>query len=175
MAARFLGVTGLWDLELRLEPSPDDRVGGVIVDLHVMGLLHSLPQGLVKANAGGCRSACSKAASTARGSETDFLHIQQSSQAACLIDAKPVADGMAMNAQELGDIPARVGRNRCRHISGLVVKASSCLRALMKYALLLLINLSAFTALDNVRVWRSRSDLSYLSVLACTWHRGDDS
>jgi hypothetical protein len=51
-------------------------------------------------------------------------------------------------------------RNRCSHISGLVVKATARLRALMKYALLLLINLSAVTALDNVRVWRSRSDLS---------------
>ena len=30
----------------------------------------------------------------------------------------------------------------------------------MKCALLLLINVSAFTALDHVRVWRSRSDLS---------------
>src|SRR5687768_7155740 len=30
----------------------------------------------------------------------------------------------------------------------------------MKYALLLLINVSAFTALDDGRVWRSRSDLS---------------
>jgi hypothetical protein len=32
--------------------------------------------------------------------------------------------------------------------------------ALMKGALLLLINLSAFKALDNVSVWRSRSDRS---------------
>jgi hypothetical protein len=51
-------------------------------------------------------------------------------------------------------------RNRCSHISGLVVKAAARLRALMKYALLLLIKLSAFAALDNVRVWRSRSDRS---------------
>jgi hypothetical protein len=40
------------------------------------------------------------------------------------------------------------------------VKVSARLRALMKYALLLLINLAAFMALDNVRVWRSWSDRS---------------
>src|SRR5919109_4934864 len=54
----------------------------------------------------------------------------------------------------------RTHRNRCSPISGLVVKASARLRPLMKYALLLLINVSAFTALNHVRVWRSRSALS---------------
>jgi hypothetical protein len=38
------------------------------------------------------------------------------------------------------------------------VKASARLRALMQSALLLLINLAAFTALDHVRIWRRRSD-----------------
>jgi hypothetical protein len=51
-------------------------------------------------------------------------------------------------------------RNRCRQLSGLVVKAFARLRALMTCALLLLLNLSAFTALDHVSVWRSRSDRS---------------
>jgi hypothetical protein len=40
------------------------------------------------------------------------------------------------------------------------VKASARLRALMQSALLLLINVSACTALDHVRVWRSQSDRS---------------
>jgi hypothetical protein len=55
---------------------------------------------------------------------------------------------------------SRTNRNRCGHISGLVVKALFHLRALMKCALLLLINLSAVTAHDHVRVWRSWSDRS---------------
>jgi hypothetical protein len=62
--------------------------------------------------------------------------------------------------QRQGAFESSTNRNRCSHISGLCVKVSSHLRALMKCALLLLINLAAFTALDNVRVWRSRSDRS---------------
>jgi hypothetical protein len=62
--------------------------------------------------------------------------------------------------QRQGALESRTNRNRCSHISGLMVKASSCLRALMTCALLLLINLSACKALDHVRVWRSRSDRS---------------
>ena len=50
--------------------------------------------------------------------------------------------------------------SRCRPLSRLVVKASARLRALMTCAPLLLINVSAFTALDHVSVWRSRSDQS---------------
>jgi hypothetical protein len=55
-------------------------------------------------------------------------------------------------------LESRTNRHRCRHIFGLVVKASARLRALMTGALLLLIHVSACTALDHVRVWRSRSD-----------------
>jgi hypothetical protein len=62
--------------------------------------------------------------------------------------------------QRQGALESSTNRNRCGHISGLMVKASARLRALMKCALLLLINLSAFAAFDNVRVWRSRSDRS---------------
>jgi hypothetical protein len=62
--------------------------------------------------------------------------------------------------QRQGALESSTNRNRCRHISGLVVKVSSHLRALMTCALLLLINLAAFKALDHVSVWRSRSDRS---------------
>ena len=51
-------------------------------------------------------------------------------------------------------------RNRCSHISGLVVKTSPGLRALMKSALPLLITTTASWALSLVRVGGSRSDRS---------------
>jgi len=51
-------------------------------------------------------------------------------------------------------------RNRCSHISGLLVKTCHGLRALMKSALPLLITTAASEALYPVRVWGSRSDRS---------------
>jgi len=51
-------------------------------------------------------------------------------------------------------------RNRCSHISGLVVKTSYGLRALMQSALPLLITTAASRALYLVRVGGSRSDRS---------------
>src|SRR6266853_6404756 len=51
-------------------------------------------------------------------------------------------------------------RDRCSHISGLLVKTSYGLRALMKSALPLLITTAASRALYLIRVEGSRSDLS---------------
>src|SRR5712671_1909847 len=51
-------------------------------------------------------------------------------------------------------------RDRCSHISGLLVKTASGLRALMQSALPLLITTAASRALDLSRVEGSRSDLS---------------
>ena len=45
-------VTGSRYLELRLEPGADDGVERVIIDRHAIGLLHPLPQGLVRSKAG---------------------------------------------------------------------------------------------------------------------------
>jgi rhodanese-related sulfurtransferase len=87
--------------------------------------------------------------------------------------AKAVAEAIGQEAfhdvqERLNE--GRTNRNRCRHLSGLVVKASARLRALMKYALLLRINLAAFTALDKVSVWRSRSDLLTYRVISVRVH-----
>jgi hypothetical protein len=54
----------------------------------------------------------------------------------------------------------RTNRNRCRHISGLCVKASARLRALMKCALPLLNSAAASRAVSTFRVWGSWSDRS---------------
>src|SRR5262245_52701236 len=54
----------------------------------------------------------------------------------------------------------RTRRHRGTHRSGLVVKAAARLWALMTSALLLLINVAALMARDQVRVWSSRSDRS---------------
>src|SRR5713226_1863872 len=51
-------------------------------------------------------------------------------------------------------------RDRCSHISGLLVKTSYGLRALMKSALPLLITTAASRALYLIRLEGSRSDLS---------------
>ena len=51
-------------------------------------------------------------------------------------------------------------RDRCRHISGLLVQTSYGLRALMQSALPLLITTAASRALYLIRVKGSRSDLS---------------
>src|SRR5215510_11058452 len=48
----------------------------------------------------------------------------------------------------------------CRHLSDLVVKACTRLRALMEAALPLLNNTSASRAVSTFRVWGSRSDRS---------------
>src|SRR6266704_5036781 len=61
-------------------------------------------------------------------------------------------------------------RDRCSHISGLLVKTSYGLRALMKSALPLLITTAASRALDLIRVKGSRSDLS-CHQLDSTSHR----
>jgi len=63
-------------------------------------------------------------------------------------------------------------RDRCSHISGLVVKAFHALRALMKSALPRLINSAASKALGLSRVWGSRSDLS-CHQLDHTSHRAE--
>jgi len=47
---------------------------------------------------------------------------------------------------------------RCSHVSGLVQQVTCGLRALMKSALPLLINPSAFADPTNTRVWGSWSD-----------------
>src|SRR6266853_2802225 len=61
-------------------------------------------------------------------------------------------------------------RDRCSHISGLLVKTSYGLRALMKSALPLLITTAASRALYLIRVKGSRSDLS-CHQLDSTSHR----
>src|SRR2546427_11347360 len=61
-------------------------------------------------------------------------------------------------------------RDRCSHISGLLVKTSYGLRALMKSALPLLITTAASRALYLSRVKGSRSDLS-CHQLDSTSHR----
>src|SRR5712671_8175226 len=61
-------------------------------------------------------------------------------------------------------------RDRCSHISGLLVKTFYGLRALMKSALPLLITTAASRALSLIRVKGSRSDLS-CHQLDATSHR----
>jgi hypothetical protein len=123
MASGFFCVTGPCHLELRLEPGPDHGVERVVVDLPVMDLLHPLAQRFVGGNPGWLPERLLQGVQhiwgQGDGLPSRHVHIQQGLQASGLVNGEPVANGMAMDAQQPGHGLTCLGLPAGQHIEHL--------------------------------------------------------
>ena len=107
MASGFFGVAGPRDLEPGVEPGADNGVERVIVDVQLIAWFDPLAQRLIGGKARRPPEGLLQAGQYVRGQghglPSRHVHVQQRRQAACSIDRKPVADGIAMDAQQLGN------------------------------------------------------------------------
>jgi hypothetical protein len=107
MASGFFGVAGPRDLEPGVAPGADNGVERVIVDVQLIALFDPLAQRLIGGQAHRPPEGLLQAGQDVRGQghglPSRHVHVQQRRQAACFIDRKPVADGMAMDAPQLGN------------------------------------------------------------------------
>jgi hypothetical protein len=110
MASGVFWVTGPRDLQVGLEPRPNKRVARGRVDLQMRGLLDPLAQrfrGGTPRRLPECLRKRRQHIWGARGGlASRAISIQQSLQATRLVKGKPVAEGLAMNPQPLGHLPA---------------------------------------------------------------------
>jgi hypothetical protein len=103
-------VTGAWDLAFRLELGPYDGVERVIVDLQLKGLLDPLPQGLTGDDPGRLSEDLLNGGPSIGGQRKGLasrdIDRQQRLQATRFVKGEPVTDGVAMDPQSLGHLPA---------------------------------------------------------------------
>jgi hypothetical protein len=109
-ASGFLGGAGPRPLELGVAPGADNRVEGVIVALQLIAWFDPLAQRLIGGNASRPPQGLLQADQDVRG-QGDGLpsrqgHLQHRRQAARFVEREPVAEGMAMDTQQLGDVLA---------------------------------------------------------------------
>ena len=113
MASGFFGVTRPWDLELGFELGADDGVEGVIMDLPVVGLIDPLAQGFVGGQASGLpermREGGQDVGGQREGCTSWDIPRQQGLQAPRLVETEPVANGLAMDSQQLRHVWACLG------------------------------------------------------------------
>jgi hypothetical protein len=113
-------VTGPRDLELGVELGTAAGGEGVIVDRQVRGRLDPRAQGLVGGQAGGLPESMRNGGQHVRGQQEGLtswdIQRQHGLQAARFIACEPVADGMAMDAQQAGHVLAGLGVPTGEHL-----------------------------------------------------------
>jgi hypothetical protein len=123
MAPGLFGVTRARDLKLGLEPRPYDGVERVIVDLQMIRLLDPLAQCFIGGKPGrlpeGLLDRRQPIGGQPEGLASRDMYRQQGLQAASLVAPAPVADGMAVNSQELGHLHAGLSWPTGQHIQHL--------------------------------------------------------
>jgi hypothetical protein len=85
----------------------------VVVDIQVIGLLDPLPQRFIGGKAGGLPERLLKSGQYIRGERQGLawwhVQVQQGFQATPSVAGEPVADGIAMDPEQLGHVPAGLG------------------------------------------------------------------
>ena len=107
------GVPGPRDFALRVEPRPHDRVERVVVHLTVLGLLDPLTQGCIGGQASRLLQGVGERGQASRREKQGLargpLERPQGLPATGFVAGKPMANGMALDAQQRGPLLARLG------------------------------------------------------------------
>jgi len=113
MASGFFCVTGPWHLELGVASGTHDGVERVIIDIQVVNLLDPLAQGFIGGKARRMPECLLQRRQhvwrNREGLASWHIYIQQRVQAARFVAREPVADGIAVDPQQLSHIQACLG------------------------------------------------------------------